>query len=156
MILRCSLSIFFWQLLIHREHVHLFDWRCWQRRLLSSLGTMHWNRDKGCHSGCLGSASSLILGWVAPTGCFCVLFFFSYHLLRPSLYLPCVQSLSICLGVALLGLSVIIKHPGQRCFLGREERSWDKEAKVLLYVLYKTPAWALGSVCQYAIWWRLS
>lgn len=119
--------------LAHRARMHLFNWSCWQRRLLGSLGTKHWTRNKGCNLGHLGNTSFLILGWVVPTGCFCVLscevqkdwvwvFFFStYHLLRHSPYLPYMQSFNICLRVAPLELSAIIKHTCQRYFLGTEE-----------------------------------
>lgn len=79
-----------------------------------------------------------------------VVFCFFYHLLRPSVYLPCKQSFSICLRVALLELSAIIKQPGQRCSLGTEERPWQGSQSPSLCIVqkYSLGIWLCLPVCN--------
>lgn len=114
--------------LAHRARMHLFNWRCWQRRLLGSLGTKHWTRDKGCNLGHLGNTSFLILGWVVPTGCFCVLscevqkdwvwgFFFFY--------------LSSAETFTLFAIHAVIQHLSQSCTFGTECHNKAHMPKIL-------------------------
>lgn len=81
----------------------------------AQLSRDHWNRDKGCNLGGLGSTSSLILCSVVPTGCFCVLscevqkvWWFGFLLLSPAETF------------ALFTTYAVIKYLSQGCTLGTE------------------------------------
>lgn len=156
------MSIFFWKLLTHKAHVHLFDWRCWQGRLLSSLGTKHWNRTKVDIWGVLEAPHPLLL--------------VEQFLLDVSVCFPVkckfggFFQLSPAEIFTLFAIYAVIQYLSQGCPLGTECHNkalrprmlpWNKR-KILIrkpksFSTYCIkPAWAFCSVCRSAISWRLS